>query len=425
MTCDGNTVTVKNGDPGKDGKSAFDIAKEKDPDLTVDEWLTSLKSQGCSATEVENGVQITCDNGEPVTIKNGDPGKDGKSAFEIAKEKNPNLTVDEWLASLKGQGCTAKEVEDGVEITCGNEDPVKVMNGKEVEVLNPACQALRASTDKFNSMYDVFYCLRSNEKVAFILRHAQRNKNDYQSYHGLNDAGRAQAKQVGEKLKALQLGNFYYMYTDVKRNAETAKIIAVNKGEKIENPEITDDWHEKNIEIIDESSNEKTQISEVNNDLKEGWYATGESTTNCKADNVSGWSVYSKIAYKEFGNSSIQSSCEKAFYDIDEKVKELTDKYFTYDKMHKYTLAISHDQFLVPFVVSVSKRAIMDEHGHDLRFHKYDYNTSPYDQEPNKSERYNHWINYLTGVAIITDPSGATTIIPVKALESGILHTYE
>ena len=390
---------------GENGKSAFDIAKEKDPDLTVDEWLASLKGQRCSAKETDNGVQITCGNAESVTIKNGE---NGKSAFDIAKEKNPDLTVDEWLASLKGQGCTAKEVEDGVQITCGNEEPVKVMNGKEVEVLSPACQTLRASTDKFNSMYDVFYCLRSNEKVAFILRHAERNPKEYEQYHGLNDAGRAQAKQVGEKLKTLQLDNFYYIYTNVKRNAETAKIIAVNKGENIENPQITDDWHEKDIEIKNDDGS-KTKISEVNNDLKESWYIKNDSKRNdCKGNNNSGWAAFSKIAYQEYESNSVKAACEEAFYNIDDKTEELYNSLFSYEKLqHKYTLAISHDQFLVPFVVSISNRKIHYGEEYDLRYHK--------------TSDDKHWINYLSGVAIITDDEGNTKIIPVTALDGGFL----
>ena len=72
------------------------------------------------------------------------------------------------------------------------------------------------------------------------------------------------------------------------------------------------------------------------------------------------------------------------------------------------TLAISHDQFLVPFVISISKRQIHGADGRDLRYHKY-------------SSDDKHWINYLTGVAIITDMADNIRIIPVTAMDRGFL----
>jgi hypothetical protein len=71
------------------------------------------------------------------------------------------------------------------------------------------------------------------------------------------------------------------------------------------------------------------------------------------------------------------------------------------------TLAISHDQFLVPFVISISKRQIHGADGRDLRYHK------------NSNDQ--HWINYLTGVAIITDMADNIRIIPVTAFDRGFL----
>lgn len=61
------------------------------------------------------------------------------------------------------------------------------------------------------------------------------------------------------------------------------------------------------------------------------------------------------------------------------------------------------NQFLAPFVISISKRKIHGDNGRDLRYHKYSN-----DQ---------HWINYLSDVAIITDPDDNIRIIPVTALD--------
>ena len=71
--------TGPTGDPGAPGKSAYELAVEKGYTGTIDEWIASLKGE------------------------QGDPGVDGKSAYEVAVEKGYTGTADEWLASLKGE----------------------------------------------------------------------------------------------------------------------------------------------------------------------------------------------------------------------------------------------------------------------------------------------------------------------------------
>lgn len=65
------------GNDGANGKSAYEVALEVDPNIgTKAQWLASLK---------------------------GTPGDNGKSAYQIALELNPNIgTPAQWLDSLKG-----------------------------------------------------------------------------------------------------------------------------------------------------------------------------------------------------------------------------------------------------------------------------------------------------------------------------------
>jgi hypothetical protein len=95
--------------------------------------------------------------------------------------------------------------------------------------------------------------------------------------------------------------------------------------------------------------------------------------------------------------------------------------------MHKYTLAISHDQYLVPFVVTISNKQIHDEKNknpnynnepYDLRFHKHD-------RDINWNPDFNYWINYLTGVVLIVDSDNNVIKLPVKALDDGFLREYK
>ena len=340
-----------------------------------------------------NGYDVICGETKVGELRNGANGKNGSN----------------------GESCTVvvnKEI-NGYDVICGETKVGELRNGangkngengKDAEILSQACQTLRSTTDKFNSLYDVFYCLRSYEKVAFILRHAARNSNQHGQYDPLNDAGVAQSKKVGEKLKAMNLDNFYYMHTNVRRTAQTAMLISQSKGEETGSE---NDWY----------NYAQKDFHEENNNLLDSWYIkNSDYKKDCQAKNNSGWAAYSKMAYLEFEDNDVKSACEKAFYYIDPKTKELYTEQFSYKNLqHKYTLAISHDQFLVPFVVSISNKQIKGTN-QDLRFHKF---------QDNK-----HWLNYLSGVAIITDGSTIEidgekkenfTIIPVTALESGFL----
>ena len=63
------------------------------------------------------------------------------------------------------------------------------------------------------------------------------------------------------------------MYTNVKRTAETAQIIAVNKGENVSSN--INDWHKHSIE----------NLTEINQNLKESWYVKpNQSASNCKGN---------------------------------------------------------------------------------------------------------------------------------------------
>ncbi len=66
--------------------------------------------------------------------------------------------------------------------------------------------------------------------------------------------------------------------------------------------------------------------------------------------------------------------------------------------MSRYSMAVSHDQVLVPFVAWATNRQV------DLR----QYETSK-------------WLNYLAGVAIIVNENNEYRYIPVKGLSSGTM----
>ena len=398
IICGGDSVgIVLNGKDGKDGK---DGKNGKEGKSGAD---GKNGSDGSSCRVEENsegdGYDVYCGDKKVGELKNGKDGADGKNGKD-------------------GSSCRIVESKDidGFDIFCGDKKVGELKNGKDgadgkdgkdakpVEILSNACNVLRTTTDMFSSMYDVFYCLRPNEKVAFILRHAARDRNNTGTNGSLNQTGIDQSTQVGQKLKKLNIDDFFYMHTNVYRTQQTARIISENKGQTTGSE---DEW--KNT-----TSNE---YHAQNMDLLESWYIRNDNRKkDCQGQNSWGWSIYSKVAYEEYdkknnSDSENKAACEDALYNIEERTQEFISTYFTYDNMHKMTLAISHDQFLVPFVIAISHKKIHDDSNYTLQFHKHENN-------------FNYWINYLTGVAIIVDPDNNTTVIPVTALDDGFLRSY-
>ena len=144
-------IELTQGNPGQNGKSAYELAVENGFEGTIDEWLDSLKMtfdeltpeqkeeirgiQGIQGLRGEQGVQgiqgiqgpkgdkgdqgekgDKGDKGDPGIVQfeeftpeqiaqiKGDIGPQGKSAYEIAQEQGFTGSKQEWLDSLKAQG---------------------------------------------------------------------------------------------------------------------------------------------------------------------------------------------------------------------------------------------------------------------------------------------------------------------------------
>ena len=379
----------KNGIDGKDGTSC---TVEVNDDIDGYDVVCAGKKVG----ELRNGKDAVLPSSSSIAFSS--------SATPSSSSKVSSSSVTPSSSSVASSSSVTPSSSSVV--SSSSETP----SSSSVEQLSEKCKTLRATTDVFNSLYDVLGCTRSDEKVAIILRHAQRDIHKYGDDDGLIEVGRQQAKQVGEKLKELNLDDFYYMYTNVKRTAETAQIIAINKGENVSTD--INDWHKHNI----------ANLTEINQNLKESWYVKpNQNASNCKGGASWGWSSYSKIAYQEYDDDNNRQNCENAFYPIDTRIEAFIENYFTYEQMHKYTLAISHDQYLVPFVITISNKKIHDDvvnSKYDLRFHKHD-------RDINWNPDFNYWINYLTGVVLIVNSDNNVIKLPVKALDDGFVRKYE
>lgn len=110
LTCGGKVIgIISNGRDGKDGKDGADGKNGENGKNGED-------GTSCEGKKNKDGsVTISCGGKEVATIKSGDDGNDGKSAYELSGFKG---TEAEWLESLKSENCTIAETSNGVEVTC-------------------------------------------------------------------------------------------------------------------------------------------------------------------------------------------------------------------------------------------------------------------------------------------------------------------
>lgn len=241
------------------------------------------------------------------------------------------------------------------------------------------CDEIRKTKNDFVPVEDILPCVKESEKVAFILRHAERDADRTGTEDSLNEHGVEQARLLGHKLKSYP--DFYYIHTYYIRTLETAYNIAKGKGQ-----------------IVDVFTRENSDgtVHILNEDLLYYWYVKDEAYINVCSP--SGYmEAFTKMAYEVD-----DYYCSLGFYNAKDRTLEFVRKYFNYSNMHNITFAITHDFFVSPLVIAISDGEIgMDYYSH--------------------SGDYYYWPNFLSGAAIIVDNQNNVTMIPAKGLPSGRL----
>ena len=228
-----------------------------------------------------------------------------------------------------------------------------------------------SATDKFSDIKDVYEGIKPNERVIFILRHAERG-DDTSKGGSLTDNGKAQSKAVGEKLTKFE-EPFLLGGSEFKRAHQTVEYIAIGRGQQSDVrdtfPELNDDWY-----IYNREENDKVK-------------------DQCGG----GWQSFSKYAY----TGMYTTGDKPAFYPLADRTVELVEdvilaKYN--DPTQRFVVLGSHDKVMVPLVVY---------------FTNLKANLKYYDG--------GKWLNYLAGVAIIIDELGNRRYVPVKGLDSAYM----
>lgn len=273
------------------------------------------------------------------------------------------------------------------EVSSSSFEEIQSSSSLEEDILSEECIALRSVRDTFPQVTDLLKCLHKTEKIAFILRHSERDKSKSGTTDPLNDNGRKLAYELGEKLKDEE--DIYFMHTRVYRTMETILKIVEGKGQR---------FSESTIPFSTQDGVDQMETA----DLEESYMIrNNDKFQECRGGFGWSWSLFTYAAYED----DVSPACQEGFYDADDRLAEFINTYFTYEKMHNVTIGISHDKLLAPFVIAAGNRQV------HLQFHEHEGD-------------YNYWINYLTGIAIIVGEDGSTTILPATGMNDPYLRVF-
>ena len=226
----------------------------------------------------------------------------------------------------------------------------------------------KSAVKAFAPLDSVFNILAEGEKLVVVVRHAERN-DDSASSTPLNANGVQQALDLGGKL-ASNL-EFHYGASSSIRTQQTCRYIAAGRVGVDTLADLSVDtlshmggtWYVKDDDIYTKATNED----------KGSWY------------------VLSKWIYKGLYSD--------AFYDFEPRCAEWIDSVaiqFSERAGTDVAFIVSHDLLIMPLVAYVSAKNI------DLKYY-----TSK------------HWLNYLSGFAIILKPDGSRVFYAVRGLDIG------
>ena len=222
----------------------------------------------------------------------------------------------------------------------------------------------------FADIANAFHTVAPDEKVVFVLRHAERESGVGRE-SPLTENGILQAQSVGQKL--ISADEFVYAHTAYVRTKETACNIALGRGQ---------------VQVCDDSF-----VSDTISELTGGWFIKDEDLRDS----------YVSSTGKDTNTSVIVSlwaydgQFADAFYDLEERSLEVINTYLIkdYAEMPKAKVVISHDEFVVPLIAWATNKAA------SIRY---------------KWGRW--WVNYLTGLAIIVNSKNEVRYIGIKGLET-------
>ncbi len=236
--------------------------------------------------------------------------------------------------------------------------------------------AVTADADGFYDIADIYKAVPQTSKIAFVIRHSAR-ADSTGKLSPLTTKGAAQAQELGKRIGGTE--PFYYASTDFVRTRETAANIAVGRGET---PVV------ETLDIIDGNYFYRKDATIDIEDLK-------KKSTDLNT-------LISRYCYNyTFPNAETNALVYASFYPLFSRGNQFV-KEVILDNMANWkrvSILVSHDVLAEPMVVYASNRQI------DLRAYT-------------KESGY-HWVNFMSGVAVVVNEAGAVSIYPVRGYDVG------
>lgn len=222
----------------------------------------------------------------------------------------------------------------------------------------------KSNITDFVDLKEVYESIKDDERVIFVLRHGERDKDATDRKSSLSENGYKECVKVGGKLTKFK-EPFRLGASEFYRAQQTVIGMAAGRGQDTVVADtfafLNDDWY-----MID-----RDKVNQVEGEAGGGWEAIG-------------YYVY-------------EGKYPEAYYDLNDRSAQLIDTLLaTYaDVPDRFILLSSHDKLMVPFVAYCSNL--------NLNMHVRNGGT---------------WINYLAGIAIIWDKSGNRRYVAFKGLEN-------
>lgn len=300
------------------------------------------------------------------------PSQAGTDASASSDAPGSSASVDnpESAASPENPGSSASEKTPSTPATpqaCPDamQDPLIQFNRDPAN----AGISVTPDADGFYDMGDVYKAVPATDKIAFVIRHSKRQKSLGKESE-LTPIGVQMAQTLGSKLVSDE--SFYYTSTDFVRTRETCSNIAIGRGET-------------NAEVVTWDG------------INGGYFLTVPSDTlDALVSSKGGNQKYiAQYAYDElFVPVSIEEQLLSYFQDFYPRGNQFVKEVILANmpSWKRVSILVSHDMLVEPLIVFVSNRTI------DLKIYQPDY----------------RWVNYLSGIAVISNDAGCVTVLPVR-----------
>ena len=282
-----------------------------------------------------------------------------------------SVAVPASSATVPGPDTPASSSDAATPASSAGTTPVN--NGTFTFATTPGTLALTPDADGFYDIGDVYKAVPKTSKIAFVIRHSKREKNNLGTESSLTPIGIQMAQTLGAKLVSDE--SFYYASTNFLRTRATCENIAAGRGET--------------AEVVTWDGINGSYFLTVPSD-------TLDALVSKRGGNPKYIAMYS---YGADYPAAIAPVISTYFYDFFLRGNQFLSEVIVANMPNwkRVSFLASHDMLVEPLVAFVSNRTI------NLKVYE-----TPY-----------RWVNYLSGIAVIVDETGAVTALPVRGDEVG------